>query len=74
MACDVPCLQSSSGAGGGCKLAEGGGNGKTSAKEGSDFWWDIAGWVTLIGLGLGVVALSKGGPTPAAPPPMPAKS
>lgn len=57
--------------GGGFRVAEGGGNGKTTTKEGSDFWWDVAGWVTLVGLGLGVVALSKSGPAATAPPPMP---
>lgn len=53
---------SSGGVGGG---GVGGGGGQQGQSR-SDFWWDVAGWVTLSALVVGVVALSRGGPTPAA--------
>lgn len=55
--------------------ANGGSDGRRGAtKESSDFWWDVAGWVTLIGLGFGVVTLSRNSATAGvAPPPMPMK-
>ncbi|DBA91060.1 TPA: hypothetical protein ACH3X2_004163 [Trebouxia sp. C0005] len=53
------------------RVPDGGGDGRKS--QSTDFWWDIAGWVTLIGLGMGVMALSKNGPAAAPPPPMPLK-
>ena len=55
--------------------ADGGSDGRrVASKESSDFWWDVAGWVTLIGLGFGVVTLSKNSATAGVPPPpMPPK-
>lgn len=55
--------------------ADGGSDGRRIAsKESSDFWWDVAGWVTLVGLGFGVVTLSRSSATAGAPPPpMPLK-
>lgn len=47
------------------------GDGRKPAKEGGDFWWDVAGWVTLIGLGVGVFTMSKNSAAAVAPPPMP---
>ncbi len=52
-------------------MPDGGGDGRKS--QSTDFWWDIAGWVTLIGLGMGVMALSKNGPAAVPPPPLPMK-
>ena len=52
------------------RIPDGGGNGRKT-KETSDFWWDIAGWVTLIGLGMGVMAMSKTAAAAGPPPPMP---
>ena len=47
---------------------------RVASKESNDVWWDVAGWVTLIGLGFGVVTLSRNIATPGAPPPpMPSK-
>jgi len=43
----------------------GGGGGKTATKNGvSDFWYDIAGWGLLVGIGFGIVALSRNAPQP----------
>ena len=51
---------SSSGGGG-----MGGGGGGGGGQQGqSEFWWDVAGWVALSAIVVGVVALSRGGPTP----------
>ena len=49
---------SSSGGGGGGGVGGGGQQAK------SEFWWDVAGWVALSAVVVGVVALSRGGPTP----------
>lgn len=68
------CLQS--GGGGTFRIgANGGSDGRRGAtKESSDFWWDVAGWVTLVGLGFGVVTLSRNSATAGVPPPpMPMK-
>ena len=56
---------SSSGGGGGGGGAGGGGGGAgQQGQQRSEFWWDVAGWVALSALVVGVVALSRGGPTP----------
>lgn len=68
------CLQS--GGGGAFRGgADGGSDGRRGvSKETSDFWWDVAGWVTLIGLGFGVVTLSSNSASAGSPPPpMPLK-
>lgn len=47
----------------------GGGGGKarsaSAATPTADLWWDVAGWVALGAIVVGVVALTRGGPTPA---------
>ena len=47
----------------------GGGGGKARSASAStptaDLWWDVAGWVALGAIVVGVVALTRGGPTPA---------
>lgn len=69
------CLQSGGGGGAFRIGANGGSDGRrVASKESSDFWWDVAGWVTLIGLGFGVVTLSRNSATAGVPPPpMPMK-
>ncbi|KAL3142381.1 hypothetical protein ABBQ38_002717 [Trebouxia sp. C0009 RCD-2024] len=68
--------EAESGGGGTFRIgANGGSDGRRGAtKESSDFWWDVAGWVTLVGLGFGVVTLSRNSATAGVPPPpMPMK-
>jgi hypothetical protein len=43
----------------------GSGGGKKAAPESNEFWWDLAGWVTLGALIFGALAFAKS----AAPPP-----
>lgn len=43
----------------------GGGGGRASTSTSSDLWWDVAGWVALSAIVVGVVALARSGPTPA---------
>ncbi len=67
----VSCFALQSASAAAFRMPDGGGDGRKS--QSTDFWWDIAGWVTLIGLGMGVMALSKNGPAAVSPPPMPMK-
>jgi hypothetical protein len=43
----------------------GGGSGKKGG-EPNEFWWDVAGWVTLGAIIVGVLMLSKGSSPPKA--------
>lgn len=55
-------------------MGEGANGGARKTKESkSDFWWDIAGWVTLFALGTGVLAMSKNAAAVGPPPPMPSR-
>ena len=69
---DVCLLQSSGG--GPFRGVDGGTDKRGGSDKTSDSWRDVAGWVTLIGLGFDVVTLSRNSATVAAPPPpMPMK-
>eukprot|EP00884_Botryococcus_braunii_P006224 jgi/Botrbrau1/15602/Bobra.0264s0003.1 len=38
--------------------------GGSGASKSADFWYDMAGWVILVGLGVGIAALVRNSPTP----------
>ena len=61
--------QPGGGASGGAAAAGGGaargGGGRSASSTSSDMWWDVAGWVALSAIVVGVVALARSGPTPA---------
>lgn len=54
------------GGGGGGGARAGGGGRAAAASSSSDLWWDVAGWVALSAIVVGVVALARSAPTPAA--------
>jgi hypothetical protein len=41
-------------------VSGGSGSGKKGGPEPGEFWWDVAGWVTLGAIITGVLLLSKG--------------
>jgi hypothetical protein len=58
----VPCVMLQAQAAG---AVSGGGSGKKNG-EPNEFWWDVAGWVTLGAIIVGVLMLSKGSSPPKA--------